>query len=154
MSVIRAGNLARVYGSGTAPTTGCVVGVDNDPILAAPPAPLVALYAYTSPFYGNSWGTMVPVQWEVKCDDDSLALQVTWGPIIGSPAFIPAAGSVADNWINVRSREAYTQQKRSYEQEFGDITGSYDLPRMYVRGFGGACPFSFTIDLWLPARGA
>lgn len=150
MSLIRAANLTRHYGSGTASAAGIVVGLKNDPDVIANLATALGINA------SSPWGYSIPIQWEVKNDDTAVTLQFTFAPtgFVASYTDVVTGVTIMDNWINLVPGQSFTMQKRHYEQEYTQL-GSYDLYRMYVRGAGGnPCPFSVTVDIWTPSTGA
>jgi hypothetical protein len=69
-----------------------------------------------------------------------------------------ASGSTLANYVTLNSLEAFTQQKRHYEQEYSQgfplFGGSWvDMTRMYIQGTTGSGAFSGTVDLWIPRLG-
>jgi hypothetical protein len=151
MTLIRAANLLRIYGSGSTDAAGSVVGLPNDPVVIANATTSRGI----APVTAVAWGWYVPIQWEVKNDDLAAFLQCTFDPRGFVDSFVDSNSvTITDNWINLAPGQAFTMQKRHYEQEYA-ATGAIDLIRMYARGAGSTvCAFSATIDLWVPNYGA
>ena len=149
MSFVRAANLTRMYGSGTLAATSTVVGLKHDPVVQAAGAAGFGLST------SGPWGYSIPIQWEVKNNSTTATLQFTFSPLGFVPTHVDVVTGVTilDNWIDLLPGQAYSMQKRHYAQEFGEV-GSFDLYRMYGRGDGVTCPFSVTVDIWIPAGGA
>ena len=151
MSVIRAANLVRCYFSGTCAASPGVTVVS----LQGDPAGFVTAFV---PTVYSVWGSAVPVQWEVK-NDSSVPLNIAFS---GLPAFAltAAAGSTLSNYVTLNALEAFTMQKRHYEQEYAQSGGIFaggsfvDMTRMYVQGTTGVGAFSGTVDLWIPSLGS
>lgn len=151
MSVIRAANLVRCYFSGSCAASPGVTVVS----LQGDPAGFVTAFV---PTVYSVWGSAVPIQWEVK-NDSSVPLNIAFS---GLPAFAltAAAGSTLSNYVTLNALEAFTMQKRHYEQEYAQsggifVGGSFvDMTRMYVQGTTGVGAFSGTVDLWIPSLGS
>lgn len=149
MTAIRAANLVRCYFSGTCSASPSVTVVS----LQGDPAAYVTAFV---PTLFSTWGTAVPIQWEVK-NDSSVPLNIAFS---GQPSFAltPASGTTLANYVTLNALEAFTQQKRHYEQEYAQgvplFGGSWiDMTRMYIQGTTGVGAFSGTVDLWIPRLG-
>lgn len=150
MSSIRASNLVRLFGSGTAGggrTTA--ICLPNDPQLTTYAPDAYTLYVDPTLVGYTSWGEMVPIQWEVKNDSSTAVLPVAFG----SRGVQPAAGSTLANTITLNAGQAYTMQKRQYEQEMTITFSFVDLPRVYLQPTLD-CTFSVTVDVWIPGLGS
>jgi len=149
MSQIRAANLIRVYGSGTVPTTETLIGLSSDPVVIANPATSFGLNVGT-----GSFGATVPIQWEFKNDSQSgVTLEVSFDVAAGFvPSYMLSNGvTVLDNWMRLLPGQSFSMQKRHYAQEFTPL--STDLVHAFLRGVGASCPFTVTVDVWLPSTG-